>query len=488
MFVSANLFSQGKVDNVWLFGRDNPPSSLKEGFRFDFEDDVLIDSINLGSQILSANASICDDNGDLLFYTNGCRVLNNNHEIMLNGDSISYDTFFTVFGRDCDRGTSGFQDNIILKNPQNNKQYYLIHKPRIYNGVNIPLSIELWYSIIDLEKDGGKGDVIEKNVKLFSEKEALASYLTAIQHSNNKDWWIIQPVEDSLFATFLIDDSGITFQGYQNSNRVFTRDYSSAGGTAKFSPDGRKYALYNEFDGLLLYEFNRQTGRLTFDEKVIPFDTSGLGIFCSVEWSPNSRFVYTATTTKLHQIDTWETNIQENGVRLIDVYNGTVDPFATAFFLMALAPNCKIYMTPTSSTNSFHVINNPNRLGDLCNFDQNGVKLPRTSSLGSMPNFARVPSTNFDLCAVTKTEEHVEYSSKAKLFPSPTKGIVNIQFPNSFDGHIDVLDNYGNTLKSTFKEHAREATVDIGVLNPGIYFIHLVSNETREIHKVLKVD
>jgi hypothetical protein len=79
----------------------------------------------------------------------------------------------------------------------------------------------------------------------------------------------------------------------------------------------------------------------------------------------------------------------EDGLELIDTFNGVNDPFPTIFYLMALAPDCKIYMCSTSSTNTYHVINNPNGKGQDCDFVQQGIQLPFVSATATMPNFPR---------------------------------------------------------------------------------------------------
>ncbi len=53
-----------------------------------------------------------------------------------------------------------------------------------------------------------------------------------------------------------------------------------------------------------------------------------------MEWTPNSRYIYTVIDWYLYQVDTREADPAKK-VRLIDTYHGTKDPFSTEFFLMA---------------------------------------------------------------------------------------------------------------------------------------------------------
>jgi len=487
LLFTVALFAQSKQDYIWLFGVDDEVFPSETGYLFNFNNApfrVTEHDNNIG--IGSGNASICDRDGNLLMYMNGCAVMNRNYEMMPNGDSLSYNIIWEFAQYDCRLGIGGFQDHLVLPDPGKENEFYILHKPKIFNGLGLIDSIPLWYSKIDMSLENGNGDVTLKNEILDAGPRFLVSYLTAIHHDNGKDWWVIQaPIEDSLFHTYLIDEEGIQLKEIQNSHHYFTRNHTSASGTAKFSPDGTKYAMYNEVDGLLVYGFNRETGQLTYEERIIPYIHTGESVFCSVEWSPDSRFIYTASSIYLHQIDTWEGNIQENGVRLIDTYNGTQDPFSTNFFIMAQAPDCKIYMAPQSGTRSYHVIHNPNELGSDCNFVQNGLKLPQLSNFGGMPNFPRFRVDEDDKCDPKLTSvfgDAVYYRKSLKVYPSPSAGRYKVEIPDGFlDGNLLVIDLNGRIIK---KQQITRGTlsvdIDITSFSSGYYFIELYPDKKND--------
>lgn len=419
------LFSQSKQDYIWFFGLDNDHSVPgNQAYRFDFKiKSFEIQKANNGLGIDNNNASICDKNGNLLFYTNGCAVLNRNAEIMPNGDSINEDIWKEIFNWDnCDLGYPGFEDIIILNVPNSENLFCILHKPAKFNGFGKKDSIHLQYTLVDMSLDNGLGDVVGKNVDFYTDNNCLVSYLTAIQHHNGEDWWVLQPQKDTnVYLTFLINETGIHKEKEQSIGKVFDWN-ASASGTAKFNPDGTKYAYYNESDGLLLFDFDRSNGLLSNYQQVVPFDTMGYGIFCSVEWSPNSRFIYTASRDKLHQIDTWEEDLQD-GIVLIDTYDGTRNPFANTFFLMAQGPDCRIYMCSTSGNKTYHVINKPNEKGLACDFAQNGLVLPYEAGSGSMPNFPRWRVDEEDKCDSTIVSifgDYVWYRRDLKVYPNPS--------------------------------------------------------------------
>ena len=462
-----------------------------QSYRFDFKIKPFTISVtNNGIGFDNNNASICDKYGNLLFYTNGCAVLNKEANIMPNGDSINEDIWKKLTGWDnCEGGYPGTQNIIILDDPGNvdsgRSLYYIIHKPRVFNGwYDDPLN-QLRYTIVDMDMDGGLGDVTTiKDSTFYKQNQVLSSYLTAIRHQNGRDWWIVQPLEDTnLYVTFKLNEEGIKLIREQQIGKVFDWNASSSG-TARFSPDGTKYAYYNESDGLLLFDFDRSTGLLSNYQQVVPFDTMGYGIFCSVEWSPNSRFVYTATKTKLHQIDTWEEDLQD-GVRLIDTYDGTQNPFPNTFFLMALGPDCRIYMCSTSGNAAYHVINHPNRLGKACDFVQNGIILPYEAGFGSMPNFPRFRVDEEDKCDSTIVSvfgDYVYYRRDLEVYPNPSDGIFNVRIPDRLGkGKVVVTNIYGQIIKKwEISGICKEKEIDISGMPTGHYNIDVYPEKNSD--------
>src|SRR5690606_24530023 len=100
-----SAFSQGKEANIWYFGAHagidfntgSPPSALING------------QTNLFTGPSAGTATISDENGRLLFYSDGIRIWNLNHVIMLNGDNI---------------GNISTQGAMIVKDPGNPNYYY----------------------------------------------------------------------------------------------------------------------------------------------------------------------------------------------------------------------------------------------------------------------------------------------------------------------------------------------------------------------------
>jgi hypothetical protein len=482
--LSYLMFGQ-KQDYIWMGGYQINLNGGANGYMFDFNKSPFTpEYANPPLGFLGNNASICDKDGNLLFYTNGRAVINRHHQIMPNGDSINAGVWADKFWKDPFDGYPGAQDVIILPDPGNEDGYYLFHKPNIYYPV-VKDSFQLHYTYINMSLDNGKGDVVVKNKKYYEKQDPMYLYFTAIFHQNKKDWWIIQPIsEDSIFLTYILNETGIKRMSNQNTHQFFTKFYSSASGMSKFSPDGTKYALYNYRDQLHVYDFDRETGVLSNHKKIdvkpdINPDHEG---FNGIEWSPNSRFIYTSTVTRIHQIDMWASNPEE-AVILIDTFNGTQDPFSTIFNFMAQGPDCRIYVTNRGGANSLGVINKPDELGKDCDFVQNGIKLPYPNG-GSFPNFPRFRVDEEDKCDPTIVSvfgDDIYYRRDLEVYPNPSTGLFIIKLPEIIVNANLVVTNT-NGLVVYHKEINGEGMeeIDITHMPAGIYNIEVFPVEKTE--------
>ncbi len=106
------LFANGqdKQDYTWLFNNRasgfnglyvNTTFQFSEGSFYSFLDTVQFNSGR-------TNSSITDETGKLLFYTNGCQVIQADHSLMENGDSLNFGNFYTEWWDNCSGGYVGF--------------------------------------------------------------------------------------------------------------------------------------------------------------------------------------------------------------------------------------------------------------------------------------------------------------------------------------------------------------------------------------------
>jgi hypothetical protein len=487
LLFSYSLLAQisDKHDYIWILGRDVDISTPEgQGNLYDFNGDSLdVSYLVKDMNIEITNASISDTAGNLLFYTNGCYIADATHDMMENGDQINspgwgFDTHCTDY--DGYRRVSGA---MILPQPDSMDIYYLFHTK--ITLVEIPpfdfeiLATPFLYTKVDMTKNNGLGAVVEKN-QVVLEDDFQPEHLTAVRHANGNDWWIVMTRQFSdLYYKMLFTADGVDSIQMQNVGIPEALD-SRGGGQSVFSPDGTKYARYDPASQVHLFDFDRSTSELSNFQNLMILDTAFTG---GIAISPNSRYLYVSSAIYLFQFDLEATDIQASKV-LIGTYDGFLDPFATNFWKMQLAPDCRIYMHSTNGVRSMHVIQHPDRKGLDCNFQQHALLLPSNNSLGfpNFPNYRLGVTATYpcDSTIAFKTlvaiDDVLREKNEVKLYPNPTTEVIHLELEKGITGEIVLFNMVGQQIFQQYiykNEKRYEWSLD-GV-ESGIYFYSVVS-------------
>ena len=99
ILIANSLSAQLKHDYVWTMGYHKispiPSGGAFGGIIMDFK--TSPPSFALQDYICARpRAAISDKNGVLIAYTEGCRIMNRNHEIMSNGDTLNPGAVFNA--------------------------------------------------------------------------------------------------------------------------------------------------------------------------------------------------------------------------------------------------------------------------------------------------------------------------------------------------------------------------------------------------------
>jgi hypothetical protein len=337
--------------------------------------------------------SISDMDGNLQFYSNGCKIVNFNNEVIENGDDLSPGPYQSI---ECDNaiyGYDSYQNMMILPRPGHLNRYVYFHhtiESNISQG-------KILYSEVDMNFNSGKGKVILKNQVLRG--PVLKEWaMTAVKHGNGQDWWIIIPQEKvNIYNLYLLTPDSIKGPFVQNWENAEAAQYEKFGLNVVISPDGKKFARMTNSEvsvpKIYLYDFDRCSGSFSNVQTISMPDTIEYSPWIAI--SPNSRFLYLQSgQIKLYQYDLWSSDISASA-QLIGVYDGFVHPlgFSGAFNAMALAPNNKIYMCCTSGINYYHTIHAPDKLGLACDFRQHDLELPTVNNnlMPLYPNYRLGP-------------------------------------------------------------------------------------------------
>ncbi|MFT3908740.1 MAG: hypothetical protein QM737_04895 [Ferruginibacter sp.] len=260
-FCLINCFSQNGMYNIWYFG---------ERAGLDFNTNPPTATSNSAMVQQEGCATICDNTGHLLFYSDGTSVWNRNHQVMPNGNGLR-------------GGFSASQSVLVVPSPGNNNVYYIFTVPEEF--INAPLC----YSIIDMTLDAGLGDITAiKNVPLHT---PVQEKLTATLKSNGVDYWVIAKEAGSdAFLVYSLTSAGV------DPNPVISHIGFSLGsqdklGYVRVSPNGLKLCIaYTRNSLSQLFDFDNITGILSnpidLTTSLLPFGPYG------IEFSPDNSKLY----------------------------------------------------------------------------------------------------------------------------------------------------------------------------------------------------
>ncbi|WP_196886148.1 T9SS type B sorting domain-containing protein [Aureivirga sp. CE67] len=366
IFLLIFYFSHSQNEsNIWYFGK-NAGLDFSSGEPIPISDSAMITK--------EGCSTICDTDGNLLFYTDGITVFNKSHEIMENGEELFGDS-------------SSTSSSIILKQPNTENIYYIITCDALENDGEKGLN----YSTVDINLNGGLGKVIFKNQFIHGPS---SEKLTAIYNEEQNFFWIVSPrLNTDEIYSYKLTSSGI----YSNpviSNLDEIVLEKDAVGMIKISPNGEKVAMAFHSKKVVLFDFNLDTGVL-YNQRNLQEDEE---YFYALEFSPNSKLLYSTVydPAKLYQYDISLDNLND----IID--SKVAIPVQTERIgSLQLAKDLKIYCVNPSSE-FISVINNPDKNGLECNFEQNKIILEdETRNLIGLPSYVSTYFKNPDILADT---------------------------------------------------------------------------------------
>ncbi|MEO6611425.1 MAG: PKD domain-containing protein [Chitinophagaceae bacterium] len=363
--------SYAQKNNIWYFGK-------KAGLDFNRLTGQAGPAV-LTNSAMDADegcASVCDDNGNLLFYSNGLTVYNRKHQVMLNGDGLL-------------SNSSALQGCIILPVPGNHAIFYIFTTDALENG----FANGYRYSIVDMSLDNGNGQVISKNILLSS---SCTERMTAVRHADGVSVWLITNDNSSdVFRSWLITCTGLQPNPVISVVGVkLDGDAVMNIGMLKASPDGKQvcqtaFLISDDVNNPTpnfsqLFKFDNQTGILS-NPRSIEFPRA---VITTCEFSPNSQLLYLVRAYD-KAIEQVEATLPTAAAIIASDISIRTDK---SFYGIQLAPDGKIYLAQPS----FYLaaINNPDIKGTGCDFQKEQVDLDFHTAYLGLPAFINDLSFN----------------------------------------------------------------------------------------------
>lgn len=361
LMLSAITKSYSQQGNVWVFGTH-----------------VGID-FNSGSPLLTptaiegfgeANASVCDADGQLLFYTEGSKVWNRNHILMPNGSDLtpinvpSTSVLSSVT-------TSTGAGAVIIPMPDSANKYY------IFSLTSYELQGDagkLYYSILDMNLNGGMGDIVPGQKGIFLSSGLSESMVATLGDACNV-WLVTRSANGLVYKAYEITATGI------NPNPVLSNvgvglDENDVGFHLAVSSDRKRLS-----SGRTLYHFNGLTGELSDPVSLFPNplsnDTVTYGVCFS---SDNSKLYVNVQQSFWANSHIFQFDLSSDNAATINtsaVHAGY--PFSATDLKMG--PDNKIYfISMGGAIGSLPVttlgrIDQPNLAGNACQYIVNALSL-----------------------------------------------------------------------------------------------------------------
>jgi Secretion system C-terminal sorting domain len=538
--ISPNIILAQKQGDVWCFG-----------------DSALIDWTDPENPIIGTSAidsrgscsSVSTPDGELLFYIGDKYatslpdeyiyaygrwgvVYNSLHNVMPNGYILI--------------GEGWYHEHIILPLPNDETKYYVVSLSETGQGSDT-ISVGAYYSIVDMQADSGRGDVILKNHLLYQNNSTslgdkfMNDKLIAFQHGNGRDWWVFNIQtnfflsDTAYFIKHLLNPFGIEIVSKEKLSLTPDTTYSGSFGKMVLSPDGNRLMLLSLGGKFSEYFIDRCTGEFElervlylsqYDQETSQPINELSNIVLGEYSSDGNLFYYNTfyTPTNGSYVSTSQINLSEleplnNPYIIFSDYDLTdyenLDFQGDSPGDMKIAPNGKIYWSTwrfdggnfnwpfpdtsyfTNSSMNLSVINSPDSIGDACNAEPFSFYLGGNRTYIGLPNnpnyrLGPLDGSPCDTLGINALQEiKPDNRPKAFTYPSPAKETVWLSIGEKVfkaGANPPKVTLYDVNGKKVFETKVQQLPVqlNIGKLKAGVYSGRLTFSGAEYYFKVVK--
>lgn len=327
--------------------------------------------------------SIADQNGSLLFYSDGTRIWDNTHALMPNANGFSYPA---QWDRMLSGDGSSTQSVIIGPVVGNANKFYVFTTDGQTCSPDGPKNEwdGLYYTVVNMNLNGGRGDVDTSYIRSLGFPgnkiplvDTVSEKITLAIHANGVDYWVVtlRHYTNDIYAY------KVTCNGVSTTPVISPGGggYSSPAGYLMASMDGKALVIGHNAavtgTGVQYAEFNNNTGQV-FNKQTL----AGQGNFYGVCFSPNDSIIYATNVTfsnspELHRFQRYAPSIA--ATQVITALPASRHPQA-----IQKGPDGRMYIAQVNGAN-LSVLHTPNNFSNP-SYAANVV--PPTGAMG-LPNF-----------------------------------------------------------------------------------------------------
>jgi len=369
--VSDNGIQNSNNTQIYVVNCNSPISSSQGNWYFghyaglDFSTGVPLADFNarINETIDASEGCVTqsDNNGNLLFYSDGFNVWNADHQRM---DPANHE--LTSFN--CGNQYSCVQAALAVPDPSDAKRYYLFTLPSTENYTTCMYNDFFAYSIIDFNNNL-LGEVTNINTQIILPASSqIAEHITAIPQCGGLGYWIIvhnrnNQANPQDFFVFSLTAAGLSTAISYNSG--VDGDFT---GHIKASPDGTKIA-YEGNGSVYVYPFDNLTGVISPGTLILSENCRGLS------FSPNSNLLYITPDWP------YQTSIIQFNLTNFPIFTQTIvaNNLPYGWNTLALGPDDKIYVSlhlyDHLGVINYPNITNSNNLTNECGYNFYGPTL-----------------------------------------------------------------------------------------------------------------
>lgn len=410
---------------------------------------------------LEGCATISDTGGNLLFYTNGIIVWNKLHQVMLNGTGLTSNQSYT-------------QAALIVPQPGNDSIYFIF------------TTGYLRYSVVNIKREGGLGEVVVKNTDLIlSGTEKLA----ATHHANGHDVWISTHGKDNNhFFSYLVTDKGVVnCPVVSKVGSVMGIPASSGAGELEFSYSG-KYAAVSFFSLKFfeLLEFDNAKGQF---KNPITVNLSP-GYPYGICFSSNEKYIYVTERDRFlvqyNIVHFHHDSINNSRTQISSL--GTFDIQG-----LQIMPSGEIVVTNPGS-DSMGTIRFPNEPAPQCQYESKYISLGVRTGTHNLPNFISSyfyrPEIDIKYTTNCINDSFVFFAKALQVLVSPSWQLfkqgnlifsnsgqtLNYVFPDTGTYIVQLIEQGDTVRKDIFIEPRLELGSDTVICNTNEFNLTLPDN------------